>query len=279
MSTSEENEKTNRILVAIDGSPHSLAALKLGAELAANIDAELVGIYVEDINLIRVAALPITREVGFYSAQISEVEIQRLKRQLRAQARRAEQALALIAESAEVQWSFQIAQGFIHTEILAAAEEADLVVMGKSGWSRRKQLGSTAQTMVVQFKQKILIFQAGVALGRPVMAVYTGSEVSKKALQVILELRTEDNPFTILISTNDAVRVKELKTEIQEWAEKNRVKPDYLWIPKIDEATIARQVWSINCGMLVLPAESDLLPSEQLLNLLNKIDCAVYLVR
>jgi nucleotide-binding universal stress UspA family protein len=279
MSNSEESEKNHRILVAIDGSPHSLAALKLAAELAAKIDAELVGIYVEDVNLIRLADLPITREIGFHSARISEVDVQRLKRQLRAQARRAEQALALIAESAEVQWSFRIAQGIIHTELLTAAEETDLVIMGKSGWSRRKRLGSTAQTMVVEFRQQILILQAGVALGRPIMVIYTGSEVSKKALQVIPDLRTEDYPLSVLISTGDVDRMKELKTDIQKWAEKNKIKPDYLWITEVDEAAIARQVWSKNCGMLVLPAESDLLPSEQLLNLLNTIDCAVYLVR
>jgi nucleotide-binding universal stress UspA family protein len=42
-----------RILVALDASPHSFAALEAAAHLAAHLEAELFGLYVEDENLLR----------------------------------------------------------------------------------------------------------------------------------------------------------------------------------------------------------------------------------
>jgi nucleotide-binding universal stress UspA family protein len=53
-----------RILVALDASPASLAALDFATELAERHQAELLGIYVEDINLLRSAEIPFTREIG-----------------------------------------------------------------------------------------------------------------------------------------------------------------------------------------------------------------------
>lgn len=278
-SQAEDRGDIQRILVAIDGSPHSLAALKLAADVASKIEAELIGVYVEDVNLLRLAELPISREVGFYSARVREVDIQRIKRQLRGQARRAEQALALIAESVEVRWSFQIARGFIPAEILAAATDSDLVIVGKSGWSRRKHLGSTAQTLVVQSERQILIFQAGVRLSRPVLVVYDGSETSTNALAAALNVLEDDNRLTVLISARDADDMQKLQAAVQEWAKIHDIYVQYRWTTEITEAVIANQAWSIGCGFLVLPVGSGFLPSKNLVSLLNQTDCAVYLIR
>ena len=65
-----------------------------------------------------------------------------MQRQLRAQAQRARQALALLAERSDVSWSFRVARGAIAAELLSAAAEADLTILGKTGWSltRRRRL-------------------------------------------------------------------------------------------------------------------------------------------
>jgi K+-sensing histidine kinase KdpD len=47
-----------RILVALDASPDSLAALKTAADLARRMEAELMGLFVEDIELLRMADSP-----------------------------------------------------------------------------------------------------------------------------------------------------------------------------------------------------------------------------
>jgi nucleotide-binding universal stress UspA family protein len=56
--------RIKRIVIAIDASPTSLAALEATAELAARWDAEILGVFVEDTDLLRMATLPFAGEVG-----------------------------------------------------------------------------------------------------------------------------------------------------------------------------------------------------------------------
>ena len=86
-----------RILVALDASPHSFAALEAAAHLAAHLEAELSGLYVEDENLLRGAELPITRMVGSFSGEVRPVERGDMEQQLNVQAARARRALEQIA--------------------------------------------------------------------------------------------------------------------------------------------------------------------------------------
>ena len=58
-----EAPQANRILVALDASPQSEAALRAAAELAALLEAELEGLFVEDINLLHLCGLPFGREI------------------------------------------------------------------------------------------------------------------------------------------------------------------------------------------------------------------------
>ncbi len=68
MNRPAEEPKKNRILVAIDTSPHGRAALEAAADLAAASSAELCGLFVEDLNLLRLAGLPFAHEIEFASA-------------------------------------------------------------------------------------------------------------------------------------------------------------------------------------------------------------------
>ena len=72
MNESEPNLAIRRILIALDASTHSLAALHAAAEMAANMQAELIGLFVEDENLLHLAGLPFAQEVRSSSAE-SEV--------------------------------------------------------------------------------------------------------------------------------------------------------------------------------------------------------------
>ena len=56
-----------RILVAVDASPPSFAALEAAVELAATLGAELIVLFVEDIALLRLAESP------FFQLRKSEI--------------------------------------------------------------------------------------------------------------------------------------------------------------------------------------------------------------
>jgi nucleotide-binding universal stress UspA family protein len=101
MKQEEREPAIRRILVALDASRHSLAALEAAAELAARLKAELAGLFVEDINLVRLAGLPFAREIRYPSATIQQLDSPRLEQELKVQATRMRRALAAAAEQAQ----------------------------------------------------------------------------------------------------------------------------------------------------------------------------------
>ncbi len=118
MSSNEGEISIKRILVAVDASPSSLVALEAAAELAVSLEAELLGLFIEDINLLRLGEVPFAREVGFSTGSIREVDLQGIQRQLRVQASQARRQIVRLARSMGFRWSYRLARGVINRELL-----------------------------------------------------------------------------------------------------------------------------------------------------------------
>ena len=97
-----------RILIALDPSPASQMACLAAVELAAALRAELVGMFVEDTELLRSAELSVTREIGVVTGRLRPLEVGDLEAQLRIHARRTRDLLELAAGRTEVITSFWI---------------------------------------------------------------------------------------------------------------------------------------------------------------------------
>lgn len=130
-----EQSAVRRILVVLHTSPQSLEALRAAVELAAALEAEVTGLFVEEVDLLTCADLPITREVGLASAVPRSYDRRDTELQLQAQARLLAGLLARAAETARVNWTFRVARGRLAAEVLAAAAEADIVTIGRAGWA------------------------------------------------------------------------------------------------------------------------------------------------
>src|SRR5512145_2467442 len=101
----------SRILLALDASARGLAAMRAASELAAGLRAELDALFVEDTNLLRLAALPFAREVGFSSASGRPLAFEDLERTLRAQAAGIQRLLDEAAQRLHLQFRFNVARG------------------------------------------------------------------------------------------------------------------------------------------------------------------------
>ncbi len=112
--------KRRRIVVGL-GAATRRHELEAAASLAGRIDAELVGLFVEDAELLRFAALPFAHEICLVSAQRRRLEVPALERAMRAHAADAERALAGTAERMAQQWSFRVARGVVAVELISAA--------------------------------------------------------------------------------------------------------------------------------------------------------------
>jgi nucleotide-binding universal stress UspA family protein len=262
--------EVERILLAIDASPGSLAAMEAAVELAAEYDAELIGVYVEDVDLLRLARLPFASEVVGYSARLRTLGPDALARQLRAQAAQARRALAREATRFGIRWRFQVARGRIPLVILAEADEADLVIVGKSGWSGHDRLGSTSRMLVIEGARHTLVLHESSQLARPVMVAYDGRPISSKALDVAADFaRGQFRGLSVLLLAADG--------ESAEIAA-HGLRASYRWLESADAQALAAAVEAAGC-LLVLPEDTAVLSGDPLIDFLDRLHCPVYLVR
>ncbi len=279
MNAADKFEEIRRILIAIDASPASRAALELAAELALRYQAELVGIYVEDINLLRSADFPFTEEVGAFSGASREINSSHIERELRAHGRRVEQMLASIAKKANLRWTFLSTRGLIHSELLAATPGSDLIILGKSGWSGRKKIGSTARAVAVQSPIQSLILMHQVRPNTPVMVIYDGSTASKHALIAARRIIHPESYLMVLINAENQETALKLEKEIKDLFQGDEQNMKFRWSADIQGDRISQLALISDCDLVVLPARSDKFDPETLVAMLDKADCAVLLVR
>jgi nucleotide-binding universal stress UspA family protein len=177
-----ENVSIRRILLAMDPSYRSKGALESAAELAGSLDAELTAIFVEDVHLLHLAALPFAGEIGSLSCCLRPLTLEDLERQMRAQAGEMRKALESAASKLGIRWSFQVKRGLVASEILLASMDADLVILGKRGLNLSRRLGSTVQLMISSGRGMALVLQQGERLKVPVVAIYNESPNASKVL-------------------------------------------------------------------------------------------------
>src|SRR4030066_1013786 len=129
MNATDQHTPIRRILLGLDTATPGLAAFEAASMLAARLDAELHALFVEDINLLRLAALPFARETRLTSATTRRLQNPDMERALRAEATRAQATLATVATRLNVRWSFQVTRGQMAARGRAAAMETDLIAL------------------------------------------------------------------------------------------------------------------------------------------------------
>jgi nucleotide-binding universal stress UspA family protein len=297
MSERESGFTLRRILVALDASAHSLAALEAAAELAAAMQAEMEGLFVEDINLIRLASLPCTREVR-HTASLASLDLEQMERALKAQAAEARQALAAAARRARVQWSFRVTRGHVAHEVLAAAAAADLVTLGKQGRSRSRQarLGSTALRALAGAPVALLLvehrrvgahgprfgkaFGAGIEARRSVLVVCDGSEGAGRALDAAARLaEAGEVPLTVLLLADDSEAARDLQLAAADSLEGRPIEVRWRYLAQVEGGNLARAIQSDEAVLVVLSLASPRLPAASVSKLLDHITNPVLLIR
>ena len=115
-----------RVVVPLDAASESLVAIETAARLAAHAKAPLIGIFVEDEDLLHLASLPFVRQVTL-GAHAEKLTTEHLELHLRIAAERARRELFAAAQLHGVTASFEIVRG-ASTSALSAVSERDLVV-------------------------------------------------------------------------------------------------------------------------------------------------------
>jgi nucleotide-binding universal stress UspA family protein len=280
MNARNDEVSFRRILVALDASHHSLAALEAAVELAAGMQAELRGLYVEDINLLRAADSPATRQVQYPFVSGARLDPQHMRRQLRAQASQARRALALACERQKVKWSFQVARGEVAHEVVEAAQEVDMLILGKVSRPlvRQIRLGSTALAAAIQAPCCVLLLQRDAGIRPPVLVTYDGSPIARRALKIAARLaRWNGGYLAVLIPADTLDGEYQLQADVADWLRHQGLLVRFRRLPEASVPALTQALRAERGGVLVL--SSTILHLSPLQKLLDEVTCPVLVVR
>ena len=250
-----------RIAVTLDALQVSAQALEQAVRLAQRMGAELEGIFIEDIDLIEIAALPFVRELRPVSRSENDIDLARMEQELRALARRAERLLSEQAERHNVTWSFRIWRGSIDSDLLAADIGADVLALSRLGAALTRSRAAKGRSSAVT-------------------VLYSGGDASRRVLDTAIQLASDpQKELIILLHTDDeaeAGRLQEMATrQLQETAAKAyfiRLTDGVL----ADLIEIMRQT---HTAVLVIERDNKLLQTPSLKHCLDSLSCPLLIVR
>lgn len=276
-----ENPKMTirRILVPMDESGHSRAALETAVSLAAALRAEISGLYVEDNDLLELCQYPFFREVCRYECR--PLKSDEMVRDLKLQAERIRRLLSRFADSADVGWTFEVRRGGVRNIVLEQTNTADITIMGRTGRTvLRSTMGSTVRHLILYGRGLTMFIQEGFRLEPPIRTVYTGSETSKKGLDIGTDIaRMIGGDLVILIPAANREAFQKLKQKagdmIKDTALPVRCHP--IHVPATRGIVLHLQ--SEYRKLLILPADTVDSDPERMIDLINRINNPVLLVR
>ena len=213
-------DATTPIVVAINAARRCGETLELATALATSVGADLEVVFVEDANLLRLADLPVTREIDRISGISRELDSRRMLRALHCEARQLRRELARIGRVSSVRSTLRVVRGHYLTEALAASASVDVTFVH----SARRPLPWEHQPSA--HGRPIAV---GATHGRahrvsgrkPFWTLFDGSPASGRALAVAVKLaRTLACHLVVVLPVSGVDEIERRKREVQLAADK-----------------------------------------------------------
>ncbi|HIP77315.1 MAG TPA: hypothetical protein EYH07_02480 [Kiloniellaceae bacterium] len=268
-----------RVLVVLDSAAGG-EVLKAAAGLASAESCELTGLFVEDQDLLRLAALPFAREVQLSKAITRALEPELIERDLQAQASQAKAAIARQAELHRLAWSFHMVRGRTEEQILLAASAGDIIAMARRVGPLASYASVSRQARKIAARAPGPLLLAGdrepVTPGT-VLLPYDASPAAEFMLGLasnLAEVRQE--PLEIMLLGEQARGLENIEERIRSATGRSQTPPLRVWIPR-DKATATHRLCDLDRGLLVLPADLSWFEAGQVERILEEIRVPVVL--
>ena len=199
---------TTPIVVTVNAARRCGETLELAAALATSVGADLEVVFIEDANLLRLADLPVTREVDRISGMTRELDSRRMLHALHCEARQLRREVSRIGKTTSVHSTVRVVRGHYLTEALAASASVDVTfVHGARRPLPGEHLSSTPVRPIAAGAVRGRVRRAG---GRkPLWTLFDGSPASRRALEVAVKLaRTLACSLVVLLPTRGAEEIE-----------------------------------------------------------------------
>jgi nucleotide-binding universal stress UspA family protein len=270
-----------RILVALDKSSHSLAALQAAIELARHYHATLKGVFVEDINVLNLAKMPFHQEVGEYTATVREISMDGLSREISVQSRWVTHFFQKSINQTDVDADFAVLRGNIYEMVNKESQACDLVVIGKSGTHPlgRRRHGSTAKALIKHHLKPLLLIEENTRIGYPIILVFENSPLGKICLETARDLMNPAETLMIFLNADDPDNFSDTSTELKQWAFESKIKISIKSFKSQAVSRVIGMVEGMKTGLFIFPHNSDSAQTNLLEFDLGKIRLPILLIR
>lgn len=270
-----------RILVALDAATHAPGCIDCIAALAARLHAELTGLFVEDLNLLRSAELPFVSEIRLSSAEPEHFDVASTEQHLRQLAREARQSLAAAAERERIAWSFRVVRQQMARALEAAAPEADILVMlGTRPLAGRLRPAPAVRAILARAGRPVLVLRSGEALESPIQVVYDGSPAANRALAVGEHLAAGvPQGLRVVLCAPDAQALTEVEKQARERMELDPSDIEWVRLRRPGLAALQQALTTPAAGVVVVDAGLELADGKGIDELVSQTHRPVLLVR
>lgn len=189
-----------RIVAALDATSDSGSVLDMAAALAERWHVELLGLYLEDMELMQLCAHPVARQVGLGGAGEPQASAAQMQAALRVMERRAERLVREAATQRNVACRFQVLRGHVAGAV-ATLDFSDLLVVQPisrpfAGYFRLRSpwVGTTGLA-----PDRPMLLVGGRSWGGSGVTVFVdASASSERALAVAAEVAGPGAPLTLV---------------------------------------------------------------------------------
>lgn len=276
-----------RILMALDSASEDSSAVEAAAVFASRLQAELLGLFVEDIDLVRLAEHREVSACSTVSATKRNIVADHLKRALRAQLAHSRLAVERAAERQRIKATFAVRQGRLATEVLSAAGDVDLVIMGWTAGGGSVSLATQrvapapiARAVAEEAPRSVLLLRPGSPVSGPVLLAYDGSEAARQALAAASEIADRNGGgIEVALLTGRVDQAETLRREVEKALAGTRLTVGVVHIPKGELTDLCRWARRERVSLMVVSAGQSIVKGEGIRQLLERIGCSLLLVR
>jgi nucleotide-binding universal stress UspA family protein len=277
------------VLVALDADEDAQRLLEIAADMAQRMKADLMGLFVEDSDLLGLGDNPLVRTVSSFTGVSGAIRRAVIEQAMRRQIAAARIALEQAAELRHIEATFEVRRGRL-AATLETYEETDFILVRRAApavqhtpATRHARISAATRQVVNAARRPVIVLNiraaASAAFGQ-ISALYDGSPETENALLAAAEIadRRRGDGITIVPLANSEADADVLGRRAQDilrpLGHQPRIAPHIA--PDLDALCT---VCAAQSGFLVLHASHALLQGEAMTRLLETIDCSVMVVR
>jgi len=277
----QERVLLHKILVAVDTSAHSQAALEAAAALANLLEADIKGLFVRENHWTRLSGLPSLTAVHELTGEAYELPEDTLEQEIENLTRRLRRQIQRVSRQREIEHSLKTVHGKAEEEILKAARESDLITIGWRGRSYPtvKKLGSTARNIIRKANKPVFVLGKNVRLGKRISVLYNASKEAQRALKLgLVVAERSESELSVILSPEDRETDYKRSKEVEKEVDRVDVPVRITQLPRPDLYSLLYLLNRRRPGLMIMPKNHTFLQGESLDTMLARLSSPLLLM-